>query len=165
MLKNYVLRSRRARAGARAGAGFKKKIPGTGVASKQDGSDTLPLGIYLGGGGLMLACLLALIKVIQSFHVSKTQKMMDIVAVLAYSAVAAAMFGLSLPAFTGQLDRPTYDRVPQIFKAWDQSLDKFQLTSSYGLFRRMTGVGGRPEIIIGRNLVCGLFFFQIRIRP
>ena len=112
----------------------------------------------------MLACLLALIKVIQSFHVSKTQKMMDIVAVLAYSAVAAAMFGLSLPAFTGQLDRPTYDRVPQIFKAWDQSLDKFQLTSSYGLFRRMTGVGGRPEIIIGRNLVCGLFFFQIRIR-
>ena len=113
----------------------------------------------------MLACLLALIKVIQSFHVSKTQKMMDIVAVLAYSAVAAAMFGLSLPAFTCQLDRPTYDRVPQIFKAWDQSLDKFQLTSSYGLFRRMTGVGGRPEIIIGRNLVCGLFFFQIRIRP
>jgi Lipase maturation factor len=111
----------------------------------------VPLGIYFGGGGLMLACLLALLKVLTAFRLSKARKMMDIMTVLMYSAVGAAMFGLSLPVFTAQLDRPTYERVPQIFKAWDRTLDRFQLTSSYGLFRRMTGVDGRPEIIIGRN--------------
>ena len=26
--------------------------------------------------------------------------------------------------------------------------DQYQLTASYGLFRRMTGVGGRPEVVV-----------------
>lgn len=26
--------------------------------------------------------------------------------------------------------------------------DRYQLVNSYGLFRRMTGVGGRPEVVI-----------------
>jgi hypothetical protein len=73
--------------------------------------------------------------------------------VLIYTAVAAIMFGISLPSFTAGLDRATYDRIPELFKSLDSSLDRFQLTSSYGLFRRMTGVGGRPEIVIGRRRV------------
>ena len=35
-----------------------------------------------------------------------------------------------------------------IAKQWYESTSKFDITHSYGLFRRMTGVGGRPEIII-----------------
>lgn len=27
-------------------------------------------------------------------------------------------------------------------------VDRYQLVNSYGLFRRMTGVGGRPEVVI-----------------
>ena len=29
-----------------------------------------------------------------------------------------------------------------------QAVDRFQLVNSYGLFRRMTGVGGRPEVVV-----------------
>lgn len=28
------------------------------------------------------------------------------------------------------------------------AVDRYQLVNSYGLFRRMTGVGGRPEVVI-----------------
>jgi hypothetical protein len=111
----------------------------------------VPVYQCIGGGGLLFACCLSLLKVLTTYRGSKAGKLMDILSVLLYSAVAAAMFGLSLPVFTAQLDRPTYERVPQIFKDWDRALDRFQLTSSYGLFRRMTGVDGRPEIIIGRT--------------
>lgn len=33
-------------------------------------------------------------------------------------------------------------------KDWHKVADKYQITHSYGLFRSMTGVGGRPEVII-----------------
>lgn len=29
-----------------------------------------------------------------------------------------------------------------------ETVDRYQLVNSYGLFRRMTGVGGRPEVVI-----------------
>lgn len=28
------------------------------------------------------------------------------------------------------------------------TVDRYQLANSYGLFRRMTGVGGRPEVVV-----------------
>lgn len=36
---------------------------------------------------------------------------------------------------------------PGVRKAYD-AVDRYQLVNSYGLFRRMTGVGGRPEVVI-----------------
>jgi hypothetical protein len=130
-------------------------VIGSSVAFTRQEFDTflqtaVPAGIYLGGGGLLLACLVALQAALRSRGLAS--KKANVVTVLAYSAVASAMFGLSLPSFTAQLDRATYERVPQVFKSLDRTLDQFHLTSSYGLFRRMTGVGGRPEIIIGRGL-------------
>jgi hypothetical protein len=83
--------------------------------------------------------------------------------VLVYTAVAAVMFGISLPSFTAGLDRATYDRIPEVFKYLDSRVDRFQLTSSYGLFRRMTGVGGRPEIVIGRRRVSSMFVVLLKI--
>ncbi len=109
----------------------------------------VPLSIYVGAAGLLLACLISLLKAVRQYTHSLTSKTVNVATVLVYSAVAAAMFGISLPSFTASLDRATYDRIPGVFKDWDRSLDKFHLASSYGLFRRMTGVGGRPEIIIG----------------
>lgn len=35
-----------------------------------------------------------------------------------------------------------------VVREWHNKLSHLHLTNSYGLFRRMTGVGGRPEIII-----------------
>ncbi len=46
--------------------------------------------------------------------------------------------------------------------------DRYQLVSSYGLFRRMTGVGGRPEVVIEGSMdrntwtVSLLVFEQVR---
>ena len=37
------------------------------------------------------------------------------VTVLLYSALAAALFLLSLPSYCGQLDRDTYDRCTELF--------------------------------------------------
>lgn len=36
---------------------------------------------------------------------------------------------------------------PGVRKAYEV-VDRFQLVNSYGLFRRMTGVSGRPEVVI-----------------
>lgn len=36
---------------------------------------------------------------------------------------------------------------PGVRQAYE-AVDRFQLVNSYGLFRRMTGVGGRPEVVI-----------------
>jgi len=43
-----------------------------------------------------------------------------------------------------------------VVRHWHSRLDHLQLTNSYGLFRRMTGVGGRPEVILeGSNQLTG----------
>ena len=56
----------------------------------------------------------------------------------------------------GVLDRSFYQSIPTNIRLLQQSLDHYELTHSYGLFRRMTGVGGRPEVIIeGANEIDG----------
>lgn len=44
-----------------------------------------------------------------------------------------------------------YDSNARLWPAVRQAhevVDRYQLVNSYGLFRRMTGVGGRPEVVI-----------------
>ncbi|XP_067656214.1 lipase maturation factor 2-like [Haliotis asinina] len=64
-----------------------------------------------------------------------------------FGAVAAGLFAISLVPHTvieGKSHRSLWPAVRQ----WHDRLEAFQVTNSYGLFRRMTGVGGRPEVII-----------------
>jgi len=72
-------------------------------------------------------------------------------------AVGVYIFGLSLiPLLRGGLDRHHYaeqhvlsaDLMRFIERDWYSPMRSFHFVSSYGLFRRMTGVGGRPEIEI-----------------
>jgi len=109
-------------------------------------SYAVPAGIYIGGSGLVLASVLSFKEAL--IQPGKFSKLKSVIMVLIYCLLGSAMFGLSLPSYSGQLDRATYDRVPKIFKQWDRRLGSLHLTSSYGLFRRMTGVGGRPEVIV-----------------
>lgn len=54
------------------------------------------------------------------------------------------------------LDRPTNQRLWPVFRNLYEHTSDLQLTSGYGLFRRMTGVGGRPEVILeGANSLDG----------
>ncbi|XP_062403181.1 lipase maturation factor 2a isoform X2 [Sardina pilchardus] len=63
------------------------------------------------------------------------------------AAAAASMFAISLVPFTF-LDYDANNALwPGVKRAFEVT-DRYQLTNSYGLFRRMTGVGGRPEVVI-----------------
>lgn len=64
-----------------------------------------------------------------------------------FSAAAASMFAISLVPYTYIEYEAHHSLWPGIRKAFDLS-DRYQLVNSYGLFRRMTGVGGRPEVVI-----------------
>ncbi|XP_061917182.1 lipase maturation factor 2a [Entelurus aequoreus] len=64
-----------------------------------------------------------------------------------FAASAVAMFTISLVPFT----YIEYDSNARLWPSVRQSyelVDRYQLVNSYGLFRRMTGVGGRPEVVI-----------------
>ncbi|XP_029008805.1 lipase maturation factor 2a [Betta splendens] len=64
-----------------------------------------------------------------------------------FAAAAAAMFTVSLVPFT-YIEYDSNARLwPGVRRAYEL-VDRYQLVNSYGLFRRMTGVGGRPEVVI-----------------
>ncbi|XP_062990577.1 lipase maturation factor 2 [Elgaria multicarinata webbii] len=64
-----------------------------------------------------------------------------------FAAAALGMFTVSLVPFTYieyESNGKLWPSVHQLFGA----VDRFQVANSYGLFRRMTGVGGRPEVVV-----------------
>ncbi|XP_059087112.1 lipase maturation factor 2-like [Tigriopus californicus] len=70
--------------------------------------------------------------------------------------LSAFMFCLSVPTFLRGLGVNEYPYIPTNVPQIGNSLGHLHLTSSYGLFRSMTGVGGRPELIIeGSNSMKG----------
>lgn len=64
-----------------------------------------------------------------------------------FAAAAVSMFAISIVPFS-YIEYDSHSRLwPAVRQAHDL-VDRFQLVNSYGLFRRMTGVGGRPEVVI-----------------
>ncbi|XP_038562697.1 lipase maturation factor 2a [Micropterus salmoides] len=64
-----------------------------------------------------------------------------------FAAATAAMFTISLVPFT-YIEFDSHASLwPGVLKAHEM-VDRYQLVNSYGLFRRMTGVSGRPEVVI-----------------
>ncbi|XP_006633846.2 lipase maturation factor 2a [Lepisosteus oculatus] len=64
-----------------------------------------------------------------------------------FATAAVGMFTVSLVPYTF-IEYDANSRLwPGIRKVYDV-VDRYQLVNSYGLFRRMTGVGGRPEVVI-----------------
>jgi len=109
-------------------------------------SQAVPLGLGLGLLSLIWASIISLRR---SFDARDTcwRNLASLMTTLLYLVMAAGMFCLSLPSYSGQLDRATYDSLPRVFKQADRSLGSLQMVHSYGLFRSMTGVGGRPELV------------------
>uniref|UniRef100_A0A8C1WYN8 Lipase maturation factor n=1 Tax=Cyprinus carpio TaxID=7962 RepID=A0A8C1WYN8_CYPCA len=63
------------------------------------------------------------------------------------AAATVSMFAISLVPYT-YIEYDAHSNLwPGIRTAFEVT-DRYQLVSSYGLFRRMTGVGGRPEVVI-----------------
>ncbi|XP_025087696.1 lipase maturation factor 2-like isoform X2 [Pomacea canaliculata] len=67
--------------------------------------------------------------------------------IMFFGIIAAAMFSISLVDLT-VVDRTAYFSLPQTIHDLHTKTEPFQITNSYGLFRKMTGVGGRPEVIV-----------------
>uniref|UniRef100_A0A8C9X7H4 Lipase maturation factor n=1 Tax=Sander lucioperca TaxID=283035 RepID=A0A8C9X7H4_SANLU len=64
-----------------------------------------------------------------------------------FAAATVAMFTISLVPFS-YIEFDSHARLwPGVRQAYDM-VDRYQLVNSYGLFRRMTGVSGRPEVVI-----------------
>lgn len=64
-----------------------------------------------------------------------------------FAAAAAAMFTVSLVPFT-YIEYDSNARLWPAVRQVYEVVDRYQLANSYGLFRRMTGVSGRPEVVI-----------------
>ena len=64
-------------------------------------------------------------------------------------AVPFSMFIMvvSIIPFT-DIDRSVSHNIPMGIHGLYRDLQQFSIVNSYGLFRRMTGVGGRPEVVI-----------------
>ncbi|GFO09463.1 lipase maturation factor [Plakobranchus ocellatus] len=66
------------------------------------------------------------------------------------SVPSCANYCLFLPSRVphSYLDNKAFQNLPKYAKTWHGKLEPFEITNSYSLFRTMTGVGGRPEIIV-----------------
>jgi hypothetical protein len=115
------------------------------------------VGIALGGGSLIFSALLSLYKCMFPLdEVSRRQGFLSrLVSFLNcgfYIWVASGVFLMSLPVFTRGVGQPLPAFVNEQFHMIPSEVtnkaSELHIVSSYGLFRRMTGVGGRPEVVI-----------------
>ena len=117
-------------------------------------------GIILGGTALAFSFIISLYKSIvpvdqtpQHVDSGMTTKMWNVCSTFLHGLIALFIFGISLPVFTRGVSKqvPSFAQ-PQTSQPVIQQATalnyNLQLVSSYGLFRSMTGVGGRPEVII-----------------
>ncbi|XP_029471161.1 lipase maturation factor 2 [Rhinatrema bivittatum] len=64
-----------------------------------------------------------------------------------FSTAAVGMFTISLVPYT-YIEFETNGNLWPAVHHMHNAVDQYQLVNSYGLFRRMTGVGGRPEVVV-----------------
>ncbi|NXF42273.1 LMF2 factor, partial [Nyctibius bracteatus] len=64
-----------------------------------------------------------------------------------FATAALAMFAISLVPFT-YIDYESNGKLWPGLQHMFNAVERFQVANSYGLFRRMTGVGGRPEVVL-----------------
>uniref|UniRef100_A0A8C9TD55 Lipase maturation factor n=1 Tax=Scleropages formosus TaxID=113540 RepID=A0A8C9TD55_SCLFO len=74
-------------------------------------------------------------------------KLLSIAQWAIFASAAATMFAISLVPYTYIEYESSSSIWPSVRKAYG-TVERYQLVNSYGLFRRMTGVGGRPEVVI-----------------
>ncbi|CAB4004265.1 Retrovirus-related Pol poly from transposon, partial [Paramuricea clavata] len=78
----------------------------------------------------------------------KREKIIQIFKLVQVSIITLLMFRLSLVLYTGEIDRGVQKNIPRFLVALQDRTYHLEMVHSYGLFRSMTGVGGRPEVII-----------------
>ncbi|NXJ72673.1 LMF2 factor, partial [Rostratula benghalensis] len=64
-----------------------------------------------------------------------------------FATATVGMFAVSLVPFT-YIEQESNDKLWPGIRQMFRAVERFQVVNSYGLFRRMTGVGGRPEVVL-----------------
>ena len=109
----------------------------------------------------MLGAVGLLWSVVTSLRSAGVRSVSNIITVLLYSGLALTFFTLSLPSYSGQLDRATYDKIPREVKNWDRKLSHLELHHGYGLFRwSYTMITITPDSI-GHGTVSRLCNYQL----
>nr|CAD7433739.1 unnamed protein product [Timema monikensis] len=109
-------------------------------------SKALPAVIYVGLSSLTIHILKAVMLSVLEPQTTFA-KVTTLLSTVFYSAAAMFIFGISIVPFSTLHPVGNTTVIPAM-REWHSRLDHLHLTNSYGLFRRMTGVGGRPEVII-----------------
>ncbi|XP_012264453.2 lipase maturation factor 2-like [Athalia rosae] len=118
-------------------------------------SQMLSNSVYIGLVSLGYAMADAVAHSILSVQGSLLTRIVTTMTTLLYAAVVVFLFAISVVPFSAL--HPSHNStVPAQLKHIHSRVDHLHLVNSYGLFRRMSGVGGRPEVIIeGSNDIEG----------
>ena len=106
----------------------------------------IPLSIAIGSASLLFNIISAIYNCFK-LPMNHFNKVKHLLLTLVFSSVAVFMFSISLVPHTS-LEPTQSNTLWPVIKRWHRSTDGFQLVNSYGLFRRMTGLNGRPELVI-----------------
>jgi hypothetical protein len=106
----------------------------------------VPLSIWIGIISLLTEILSCLARCVV-METGIKHRTTNMIGCAVFGTIAVSVFLLTLVPYT-TIDQTSRDQLPSTVKQLHSTLHEFQLTSSYGLFRRMTGVGGRPEVVV-----------------
>ncbi|XP_070554416.1 lipase maturation factor 2-like [Ptychodera flava] len=106
----------------------------------------MPVTVWMGIASLAFEIIYALGRCLYNEE-GLLKKVWSIFLCLLFSSAAVFMFAISLVPHS-VVDDTARQNVWPIVHRWHSKTSYLHLTNSYGLFRRMTGVGGRPEVII-----------------
>lgn len=107
--------------------------------------ESLFYAIVLGFFGLVFVCLCNL------YYTISSRKVLKIIKCMAMTVVALFLFFASIVPLVASVDK---DNAVNNGYPWTLAngayhlVQPYAVVNSYGLFRRMTGVGGRPEVIV-----------------
>ncbi|KAK6644938.1 hypothetical protein RUM43_001214 [Polyplax serrata] len=123
---------------------------------------SVPAGIYIGSISLFVLSIQA---IYNSFK-QPQGKFSTLLVTLLYVTAAFFLFGISLVPHSVLHTSSNSTITPPLRKMYGK-IEHLQIANSYGLFRRMTGVGGRPEIIIeGANDLKGPWLeYHFKYKP
>uniref|UniRef100_V5GJR1 Lipase maturation factor n=1 Tax=Ixodes ricinus TaxID=34613 RepID=V5GJR1_IXORI len=107
---------------------------------------TMPITIWMGTASLAVTILLSLQRSLFEER-GLLRKLFSTCGTVLCGTAAVWLFCVSLVPFS-TLDYNLHSKLWPVVRQWHSKVEPFHVASSYGLFRRMTGLEGRPELVL-----------------
>ncbi|GAB6020284.1 Lipase maturation factor 2 [Chamberlinius hualienensis] len=131
---------------------FESKIAFTNQSFNDVLQLAITISIYIGSASLICTILYAIYEGIAQSN-GFFSKFRSLFASIFFGAIALWILCISTVPHTS-LHRSSHAEVWPVIRRWHDLVGQYQIVNPYGLFRKMTGVGGRPEIVIeGSNSI------------